>query len=206
MIGRVRADFSFSRMVKMMRRRCSYKKLAAWFFFAATIYLLAGCGYRFMGSGVLPENFQKVAVAVFENRSAETGAEQFFTNDLIYELARNGHTVPRPEDADAVIYGTIESITIDTVSRRALVASTERRITVNADIRLVGPDGAVVWAATGISDDETYGVMPQKVATEYGKRRAIETISRRIAEEAYRRMTMEGEFPVGEPSNSVKLD
>ena len=55
------------------------KMLWALLFFGA---VLTACGYRFTGGGDLPENVRKISVAVFENRTQETGLETVVTNDL----------------------------------------------------------------------------------------------------------------------------
>ena len=48
-----------------------------------------------------------------------------------------------------------------------------------------------LWSGNGITDEETYGVLSEKAATEYGKRAAIQTLSRRIAEDIYSRLTFD---------------
>ncbi len=155
----------------------------------AAAVLLCGCGYHFAGTGVLPGNVRTIGVAIFENRTAETGVEHFFTNDLIYEMTRNGMNVSGTAGADAVFTGIIESLNIDTVSRKGLITSLERRIRATVSVRLENKNGDLLWSGNGITDEETYGVLSEKAATEYGKRAAIQTLSRRIAEDIYSRLT-----------------
>ena len=46
------------------------------------------CGYRFAGTGNLPAGVESIFIEVLENRTAETGIENTFTNELIYEFTR----------------------------------------------------------------------------------------------------------------------
>ncbi|NJL59925.1 MAG: hypothetical protein HC887_10065 [Desulfobacteraceae bacterium] len=50
---------------------------------------ISGCGYHF-SAGKAPEGIRQIAVLQLENRSGEIGAESIISNDLIYELSRNG--------------------------------------------------------------------------------------------------------------------
>jgi len=148
------------------------------------------CGYKFAGSGNLPEGVQKVSIAIFKNNTAETGLGNTFTNDLIYEFIRSGRTVfPDQEGADAFISGTIRSIGVASAARTNSSSSTERRVTITADIKLTARDGRVIWSAKGISEDQTYIVEEDKQATEENKNDAIEYVSKRLAEYIIRRMT-----------------
>ena len=55
----------------------------------------SACGYRFAGSGNLPEGIQTIAIDIFKNRTTETGLENTITNDLIYEFTRKGRSVQK---------------------------------------------------------------------------------------------------------------
>lgn len=153
------------------------------------VLLAAGCGYRLVGKGTLPHGAGSVYVALFENDTAEIGVSHIFTNDMIYEFTRNGNRVADQEVADAYLYGVINAMEIETVSYRGQLASLERRITARVTIRLTDRDGRVLWSATDISEDEVYGVLSEKVATDFNKREAIRAVSRRLAENAYSRMS-----------------
>jgi outer membrane lipopolysaccharide assembly protein LptE/RlpB len=159
---------------------------------AACLVLLASCGYRFTGSGDLPAGIDTVAVHVFENRTAETGAEAIFTNDFIYELTRSGKVkVVDAPLAAATIYGTIQSLSVDNISHRTVNASNERRVSVVVDLRLVKAGGRVVRSMRGIHEYEEYRVTGDKLATEANRRQAIQLLSQRLAEKMFNRMTEE---------------
>ena len=153
--------------------------------------LLSSCGYRFAGSGNLPPDIKAVHIEIFQNSTAEIGAEHIFTNDLVFEFTRNGNPPVSREDADGVITGRIDSMQIQTISRKGQITSLERRLTALLSIKLTDRNGRVIWSESDISYDEAYGVFSEKVATDYAKRIAVQEISKRIAEDIYNRLTDE---------------
>ena len=96
---------------------------------AVIIVCSTGCGYHFSGSGSLPVGVTRVFIAMLENRSAETGVESLFTNDLIYEFTRNRKEslVQERSLADGILTGTIVSLSVDNISRSSVSTATERR-------------------------------------------------------------------------------
>jgi hypothetical protein len=160
-----------------------------------SLILLAGCGYRFTVGGPLPAGLDSVAVTMLENRTAEIGAEQIITNELIYEFTRNGHPVRGVEAADGVLSGTVAGMNVETVSRAGEITSLERRITASVRLRLVDGEGERLWSAADVRASEAYAVFSDKVATDTAKREAIRTLARRLAEEVYGRIQMEAGRP-----------
>jgi hypothetical protein len=156
----------------------------------AVAMLAAGCGYRFAGGGDFPFGVKKIFVPVFENRTSETGIETVFTNDFIYEFTRDGKVdVVERQDADAVFSGKISRLNTQTVARSGTQSPLERRVTVYLDLNLIDGGGNVLWTARGVSDDETYEVVSEKLAEERLKRSAIKVLSKRMAEMVYGRVT-----------------
>lgn len=154
-----------------------------WSFFSA-------CGYRFAGGGSLPAGITSISVKMFENRTAETGVENIITNDLIYEFTRHEQVVVAGSDkADAILTGVVQSISERTISHRGEYTSNERRVVLNMDLRLTHKSGGVIWSAKAVSENEAYQVMPEKQSTERNKRVAIETLSKRLAENIFNRLT-----------------
>lgn len=166
------------------------------------LILLAGCGYRFTVGGPLPAGLDSVAVTVLENRTAEIGAEQIITNELIYEFTRNGHPVRGVEAADGVLSGTVTGMNVETVSRAGEITSLERRITATVRLELVDRAGERLWSAGDVRASEAYAVFSEKVATDAAKRQAIRTLARRLAEEVYGRIRLEaGRVSEAEPAS-----
>ena len=67
--------------------------------------------------------------------------------------------------------------------------SRERRVTVTVDLKLTNPEGRLIWSAIGVSANEAYDVMSDKLATEQNRRNAISVLSKRLAERVYSRLT-----------------
>ena len=152
--------------------------------------LFTGCGYRFSGGGSFPAGIKSVFVKVFENNTSETGIEQKFTDDLIYEITRNGNVkFAAKESAEGIISGAIVSSSIETVSPRGVTEASERRVKIRVDLKLALSDGKVVWSAKGVTANEEYLVASTNQETEENKRQAIDVISEELAESVLNRLT-----------------
>lgn len=150
----------------------------------------SACGYRFSGSGNLPSGVQTIFIQVLKNRTVETGYESTVTNDLIYEFTRNGRAVEKSRDnTDAFLTGVIESEKIRTISRQGQLDPLERRVQITISLKLTDRGDTVIWSRSSISDSEAYDVGSNNQITERNKRRALEVLSKRLAETAYNRLT-----------------
>lgn len=154
--------------------------------------MLAGCGYRFTGSGSFPDGVNHVFVEVLENQSSESGIETTVTRNMVNEFTlREKETfVGDINEADAILSGTVSRIAFHTISAKGKDSARERRVTVVVNLKLTDKEGgSVLWAANGLSDNEAYEVVDDKNTTETNKRNAIGRASRRIAERALNRLT-----------------
>lgn len=148
----------------------------------------AACGYRFAGSGRLPQG-KTIFVDVLANRTAETGVENTFTADLRYEFVRNNMFVSR-DKADGILSGVISSLRVETISRKSQHTSQERRVTAAVDLKFQDRGGKVLWSVTGLSASESYPViLDDNAVIDENKREAIKKLSKRIAENIYYRLT-----------------
>jgi outer membrane lipopolysaccharide assembly protein LptE/RlpB len=151
---------------------------------------LTACGYRFSGSGSLPGGVQTIAVQVLKNRTTETGLENTLTNDLIFEFIQRGKTIQKNiKKADAVLSGVIESSSITTISRAGLLSPLTRQIQITINLKLTGADDRVLWSVSGISDYQAYNVAADKQATDINKQNALVTLSQRLSQKIYSRLT-----------------
>jgi len=152
---------------------------------------ISSCGYRFAGTGSLPEGIKSIYINMLENGSSETGIENVITNDLIYEFTRiNKNLVTSIGKADAELSGKISEVSTSTVSHVDSYTTQERRVRVNVKIRLSSKGGSVIWGPKDISDFETFDVeQGDKHRTKQNRREAIKTLSKRLAEKIYNRMT-----------------
>ena len=156
-------------------------------FFILWIFVSA-CGYRFAGSGNLPAGVNSVFIKVFENRSSETGLENIFTDDLIYEFVRKKKAADI-KSADSFLSGVIRSVSSGTISHKGESTSLEQRVMVTVDIVLKDLNGKISWAANGIAANETYDVVSDKTVTEKNRRDAVSEASEKLAENIYFRLT-----------------
>ena len=156
------------------------------------LILVSGCGYRFSGTGDFPEGTKSIFIPILENRTSEGRLENLITDDLIYEFTRNRKDMLAGSinDADAVLYGIIHSISITTISRDDPNTSSERSVKLSVDMKLVVPEGRIIWRAKEITANEAYNVVPNdKHRTVQNRREAISKLSQRLAEKIYTRMT-----------------
>ena len=154
--------------------------------------IFSACGYRFGGEGNLPSNVKSIFIKILENRTGETGVENVFTNDLIYEFTRDGKVLLSSSDkADAILTGVIKNMRINTITREGSHTPLERRVQVAVDLKLTDQHGSVIWSAKGVSANEAYNVAPDnnKHATEQNRRVAISALSKRLAEKVYNDLT-----------------
>ena len=151
---------------------------------------LTGCGYHFKGMGLqAPEGVETIAIPMLENKTTKPGIETVFTGDLAYEFTRSKVLqVVKKESADAVLSGSIASLNTDTIAHTADYASDERRATITLSLMLKRKDGQVIWADSGLSDNEIYKVSDDRLTTDRNERQAIETISERLAQKIHTRV------------------
>ena len=153
---------------------------------------LTACGYHFAGSGGVPAGVSRVFIPILENRSAETGAESIFTNDLIYEFTRNRKESLAQDrsSADGILTGTIVSISVENISRSTISTAVERRVTGILNLRLESPAGRILWSSGNIVERQAYSVVDgNKTATDRNKSDAIAVVSEKLAESAFSRLT-----------------
>ena len=153
---------------------------------------LSACGYRFAGGGSLPSGITSISVEMFENRTGETGVENIITNELIYEFTRHEQVVVTGSDtADAILTGVVQSISERAISHTGEYTSNERRVELKLDLQLTDRTGGIIRSAKAISGNEAYKVSSTKQGTELNKKVAIKTLSKRLAENIFNRLTVD---------------
>lgn len=156
----------------------------------ALCLLTAGCGYRFAGGGDLPGGVRRLCIGVFENKTRENGLEARIANDLIYRFSRYDNIeLTDKSRSEGVLTGVIRSARVTTVTHATASVSAEQRILVVMDVKLTAPGGRLLWSGDNISAYETYAVGADKYSTEANKKSALATLSSRVAERIYYRIT-----------------
>jgi outer membrane lipopolysaccharide assembly protein LptE/RlpB len=154
-------------------------------------WLCTACGYRFAGQGGFPGDTERLFVKVLENKTQETGVENILTAALLNELTlrKTDGLAGGIDDADVVLSGAVDLVSIKTISESEPDVADERRVTLSVDLKLTKKDGSVVWAARNLSDSEEYFVNTDPERTDASRRDAIRVLSKRIAEKAVNRFS-----------------
>jgi len=163
-------------------------------FFAITLFvgmLCCACGYRFAEEGAFPGDTERLFVKVLENKTQETGVESILTAALLNELTlrKTDELASGFDDADVVLSGVVNQVTIMTISESKPDLADERRVTVSVDLKLTKKDGSIVWAAKDLSDFEEYRVDTDTEKADANRRNAIRVLSKRIAERTVNRFS-----------------
>ena len=153
--------------------------------------LCGACGYHFKEKSGFPGDTERLFVKVLENKTQETGVESILTAAILNELTlRKTDELARSiDDADVVLSGAVDLVTIKTIASSEPNVASERQVTVSIDLKLTKKDGSVVWAAKDLSDFEAYLVETDKQQTDANRRTAIGVLSKRIAERAVNRFS-----------------
>ena len=152
--------------------------------------VLTGCGYRVSGPAVFPGNVKHIYIPMLENRTGEVGVETIITDALIYEVTRNNPAaLTRRERAQAYLAGTVAGIRNITIAHRSPNIPSERRVQVSVAVKLKDSQGREIWSSGVVSAHEAYGVSPDKLITEQNRRTAIAVLSKRLAENIFKRLT-----------------
>jgi outer membrane lipopolysaccharide assembly protein LptE/RlpB len=125
---------------------------------------VVGCGYHLVGaSSNLPERLTKLYVAPFVNQSSRAELDQRLTEAVSQEWVRRARfqLVTSPEQADAVLSGTVIAAPVSPVQFDAQGRATQYQLTVVADVQLVDRTGSkpiVLWRDAHFSRSVAYPV------------------------------------------------
>jgi len=154
--------------------------------------LIFGCGYKFTGGSTkLPAGVSQISVERFVNNTTESGVENVFTNDLIYQCTRNGFYAPLGSgEADAVFKCTIKKFVTESIAHLSDNTSFERRVTAYVDILLMDMDGTIIRHVEDLTESEEYlSDVNDKISTTENRVKAINKISSDLSEKIIERMS-----------------
>ncbi|HEY6140190.1 MAG TPA: LptE family protein [Thermoanaerobaculia bacterium] len=154
---------------------------------AACCSLLAGCGYNLVGKGnFLPATIHTIEVPAFVNRTTRVELEQRVTQAVADEFVSRGRLrlVTQPNDADAILRGSIDSFGINPIGFNAQGIATQYQISITAKIELIDHrnNDAVIWKNDQYRFTENYQVDVTTGDTFDQETRAIREIAVRFAE------------------------
>lgn len=153
------------------------------------VCLLAGCGYRFEGSGetVYPA-IRTVFVDVFTNRTSEAYAENIFRTAFINRFVQDGRfkLAKSRGEADAVLRGTVKNLITYPLAYKAGNFSAEDRLAVTLELSFEErQSGRILWSEGGFSWTGDYPVTTVG-ATEISRKNALVKMADDTAERACR--------------------
>ena len=149
--------------------------------------LFWACGYHLEGGGYL-RNVRTLGVRVAENNSSETDAEVIFTNALINEIVQKSDTKLRDVSlAPVILELKIKTITLDALARSDQTSVNERKVSAVIDAVMLGREGEEIWAAYGLSLNESY-LVSSNGSEEDNRKTALDKIAERTAESLVSRM------------------
>jgi outer membrane lipopolysaccharide assembly protein LptE/RlpB len=162
------------------------KRTSSFLFLA--ILMLAGCGYRFSGSGArLPEGIYSISIPIFANQTIQTGIESEVTRALVEKFTSARQLrVTGESEADALLRGTVKSfVTSPSAVTLSTQTATEYRATLTVEVTFKRQrDGKVFWKGE-MSEWRNYAVVADLAATEANKQEAIQEASQLLAERLY---------------------
>ena len=149
--------------------------------------LLAGCGYALVGhSNFLNANIHTIQVPAFVNRTTRVELEQLVTQSVADEMVARGRLklVTRPDDADILLKGSIDSFGIFPIAFNQQGFATQYQISITANISLLDHrnEDKVLWKNDQYRFTENYEVNVVSADVSSQENRAIREIAVRFAE------------------------
>jgi outer membrane lipopolysaccharide assembly protein LptE/RlpB len=148
--------------------------------------LVAACGYT--TRSLVSEDFQTIAVPVFDNTTRRHDLEWEVTRAVVEELQARTHLVVVPEDAgpDLVLSGTLVDVDEDTLSRRKRQRPRDSVVHVTAEIQVRNAkSGDDLVPRRRVSERESYTYLAGedvRTAREEAVRSLAERVVRQLEE------------------------
>lgn len=152
--------------------------------------LFVSCGYTRAGRGVnLPPDIRRIAIPTFRNDTMESGIEALLTEALRRRfLLHHFVELTDVDKADAVVVGVIRTFRNKAISFSRSDYAVEYRATIGARVKLVLPDGTILWRDRKLSQVAEYLSTPDIFETEANKNAAIDEIILKMARDIHDRV------------------
>ena len=152
---------------------------------------LQSCGYGFAPQGEhIDKRIVRIYVAPFVNKTAEAEAENILRTAFIDQILQSGRfkSAPTLEQADAVLNGTILSITTGVLSYRDNILAAEERMTVTLEASLREKDsGKTIWSSQNVVGTSDYKLQ-DNVNPKPARKQALIKLAKDTAENAFNLM------------------
>jgi len=159
----------------------------AWLPSCVVAALLSGCGYGLVGSGnTLDPRIHSIEVPAFVNKTTRVELEQRVTQAVADEFVSRGRLrlVKTPNDADAILRGSIDSFGIFPIAFNQQGRATQYQISITAKIELLDHrnEDKVLWKNDQYRFTENYQIDINSTDAFDQETRAITEIAQRFAE------------------------
>jgi hypothetical protein len=152
----------------------------------------AACGYRLLpDGGAIDQSIQRVFVDVFANKTSEANVENTFRTAFINQViqGRRFKLAGSPEEADAILRGSIETLTAAALSLQATSLAAEDRISVVLSLTFEAQNPQkTLWTNSSFSGTQDYLMGNNLSVAQANKRNALIKLANDTAERAYRLM------------------
>ncbi len=163
-----------------MKKRNNFRFFLVLESFLVLLSFGVACNHYSFSGNTLPPHIKTVGVPLFADKTSEFGVRETLTDAVVDAFTRdNTLKIADPSKADALVRGTIQSITdrASTYTRQEQVKTYRVIVTVTAEFFDVKKQ-KVLWKATF----QEWGEYQHSGNTEE-RRKAIETAIKRIAED-----------------------
>jgi outer membrane lipopolysaccharide assembly protein LptE/RlpB len=156
------------------------------------LWMIGACGYSFIQQGEsIGKNVQKIFVDVFANKTSEANIENTFRTAFADQIiqGRRFKLASSPDEADAILKGSVESLSAAPMSYQATNLAAEDRMTIVLSLTLEARDPQkILWANSSFSGFQDYTMNNDIAIARTNKNNALTKLAQDTAERAYRLM------------------
>jgi len=160
----------------------------------AVMIILIGCGYQFSPGGEhIDPGIRKVFIEPLGNRTSEASIEDTFRLAMTDQFIKGKRfqIVDGEDQADALVRGSIKSLSTTALSYRTTNLAAEERMTLTVDLTFAeSRTKKVIWKDENFTGTQEYPVASLS-DTETARKNALSKLANDTAERAYR-MLMSG--------------
>ena len=156
------------------------------------LWMIGACGYSFIQQGeTIGKNIQTIFVDVFANKTSEANIENTFRTAFADQIikGRRFRLASSPDEADAILKGSVENLSAAPLSYQATNLAAEDRMTVVLSLALeVRDPRKILWANGSFSGFQDYTMANDIALARTNKNNALTKLAHDTAERAYRLM------------------